>query len=50
MPRWRNGIPDGEVVSDLVVSAGYAVLGRWREQYDEVDCLRAVDTPRECGR
>ena len=24
-------IPDNEVVRDLVVSAGYAVLGRWRE-------------------
>ncbi|MCB0931496.1 MAG: ABC transporter ATP-binding protein [Mycobacterium sp.] len=42
-------IPDGEVVSDLVVSAGYAVLGRWREQYDEVDCLRAVDTLESVG-
>jgi iron complex transport system ATP-binding protein len=26
-------IPDDEIVRDLVVSAGYAVLGRWREQY-----------------
>ncbi len=30
-------IPDDEVVRDLVVSAGYAVLGRWRERYDDVD-------------
>ncbi|WP_198538544.1 ATP-binding cassette domain-containing protein, partial [Mycobacteroides abscessus] len=30
-------IPDNEVVRDLVVSAGYAVLGRWREEYEEVD-------------
>jgi iron complex transport system ATP-binding protein len=42
-------IPDGEVVSDLVVSAGYAVLGRWREQYDEVDYTRAVDTLESVG-
>ncbi|MGH4001390.1 MAG: ATP-binding cassette domain-containing protein, partial [Pseudonocardiaceae bacterium] len=28
-------IPGDELVSDLVVSAGYAVLGRWRERYEE---------------
>lgn len=42
-------IPDDEVVSDLVVSAGYAVLGRWRERYDEVDYTRAVDTLESVG-
>jgi iron complex transport system ATP-binding protein len=36
-------IPDHEVVHDLVVSAGYAVLGRWRERYDDVDYRRAAD-------
>jgi len=35
-------IPPGEVVSDLVVSAGYAVLGRWRERYDTEDLARAL--------
>jgi iron complex transport system ATP-binding protein len=35
-------IPGDEVVTDLVVSAGYAVLGRWRERYDEVDSARAA--------
>ncbi len=34
-------VPGNEVVRDLVVSAGYAVLGRWREDYDEVDTARA---------
>ncbi|MGH3897690.1 MAG: ABC transporter ATP-binding protein [Pseudonocardiaceae bacterium] len=34
-------IPGDEVVSDLVVSAGYAVLGRWRERYEEPDTARA---------
>jgi iron complex transport system ATP-binding protein len=34
-------IPDGERVLDLVVSAGYAVLGRWREAYGRVDLRRA---------
>ena len=42
-------IPDDEVVRDLVVSAGYAVLGRWRERYDEVDYIRAVDTLESVG-
>lgn len=34
-------IPRGERVSDVVVSASYAVLGRWREDYDELDHERA---------
>ncbi len=42
-------IPDDEVVSDLVVSAGYAVLGRWREEYDDIDYTRAVDTLESVG-
>jgi iron complex transport system ATP-binding protein len=42
-------IPDGEVVRDLVVSAGYAVLGRWREQYSDVDYNQAVDMLESVG-
>lgn len=42
-------IPDEELVRDVVVSAGYAVLGRWREQYDAVDYLRALDTLESVG-
>lgn len=42
-------VPDDELVRDLVVSAGYAVLGRWRETYDEVDYVRAVDTLESVG-
>jgi iron complex transport system ATP-binding protein len=42
-------VPDGEVVRDLVVSAGYAVLGRWREAYDDVDYERAVDMLESVG-
>jgi len=34
-------IPPQEVVRDLVVSAGYAVLGRWRERYEAEDHDRA---------
>ncbi|MDO4909189.1 MAG: ABC transporter ATP-binding protein [Corynebacterium sp.] len=33
-------IPGAETVNDLVLSAGYAILGRWREQYDEADIAR----------
>lgn len=34
-------IPKGERVSDVVVSAAYAVMGRWRESYDDLDHERA---------
>lgn len=34
-------IPSAERVSDIVVSAGYSVMGRWREEYDEIDHDRA---------
>ena len=36
-------IPRGERVHDVVVSASYAVIGRWREQYDELDHERAAE-------
>ena len=36
-------IPRGERVHDVVVSASYAVLGRWREAYDELDHERAAE-------
>src|SRR5690606_41840326 len=39
-----NGrVPAEEKVRDVVVSAGYAVLGRWRETYDELDTDRAEE-------
>ncbi|MBK5216733.1 MAG: ABC transporter ATP-binding protein [Propionibacteriales bacterium] len=34
-------IPRTERVEDVVLSAAYAVMGRWREQYDEEDHQRA---------
>ena len=34
-------IPKGERVSDVVMSAAYAVMGRWRESYDATDMARA---------
>jgi iron complex transport system ATP-binding protein len=36
-------IPRGERVQDVVVSASYAVVGRWREDYDAFDHQRALD-------
>jgi iron complex transport system ATP-binding protein len=42
-------IPTDEVVRDLVVSAGYAVLGRWRERYEDIDYQRAVDMLESLG-
>lgn len=34
-------VPRGERVHDVVVSASYAVVGRWRENYDDFDHERA---------
>jgi iron complex transport system ATP-binding protein len=42
-------IPRDERVSDVVVSASYAVLGRWREQYDDLDHARAKELLEEVG-
>lgn len=42
-------IPGDEIVQDLVVSAGYAVLGRWRERYDQMDFDRAADMLEAIG-
>ncbi|WP_215542739.1 ABC transporter ATP-binding protein [Amycolatopsis sp. CA-230715] len=36
-------VPAEEIVRDVVVSAGYAVLGRWREVYDTLDTERAAE-------
>lgn len=35
-------IPESESVRNAVLTAGYAVTGRWREEYDEID-LQQVD-------
>jgi iron complex transport system ATP-binding protein len=36
-------IPRDEIVRDVVVSASYAVVGRWREVYDDLDHERALE-------
>jgi iron complex transport system ATP-binding protein len=42
-------VPEGELVRDLVVSAGYAVLGRWQERYEDVDYEQAIDMLESLG-
>ena len=42
-------IPRSERVHDVVVSASYGVVGRWREQYDDLDHERATSLLRELG-
>jgi len=42
-------IPRDERVGDVVVSASYAVVGRWRERYDDLDHDRARDLLVEVG-
>jgi iron complex transport system ATP-binding protein len=36
-------VPAGEKVIDLVLTASYAILGRWKEEYDSADVTRAVE-------
>ncbi|OFS21151.1 iron ABC transporter ATP-binding protein [Corynebacterium sp. HMSC04H06] len=45
----QHRIPDNERVDDLVVSAGYAVLGRWREDYGDMDFSRANRIMEQTG-
>lgn len=40
-------IPRGETVRDLVISAAYGIVGRWREEYDEFDFERADELLRQ---
>jgi iron complex transport system ATP-binding protein len=42
-------IPREENVHDVVVSASYSVLGRWRERYDDLDHERADQLLTELG-
>jgi iron complex transport system ATP-binding protein len=42
-------IPRHELVRDLVVSASYGVVGRWREEYHELDHARAESLLVELG-
>jgi iron complex transport system ATP-binding protein len=42
-------IPNAEIVTDVVVSAGYSVLGRWREAYGRLDVRRATKLLERVG-
>ena len=42
-------IPRDERVHDVVVSASYGVIGRWREHYDDLDHARAGELLTEMG-
>lgn len=42
-------VPGDEVVEDIVISAGYDVMGRWREEYDELDREQAANTLEKIG-
>lgn len=35
-------IPNNELVGNVVVTAAYGIIGRWREQYDHADYARAM--------
>src|SRR5215813_2677266 len=36
-------VPPSEKVIDLVLTAAYAIVGRWKEDYDSTDVTRAVE-------
>jgi iron complex transport system ATP-binding protein len=42
-------VPPLERVIDVVVSAGYAVVGRWREDYEQLDIGRAEELCKALG-
>lgn len=42
-------VPPTETVRDVVVSAGYGVVGRWREHYDQMDFERAGELMAAMG-
>ncbi|MFW5474172.1 ABC transporter ATP-binding protein [Knoellia sp. CPCC 206450] len=42
-------IPGGERVGDVVVTASYGVVGRWRESYDSLDHARASELLQALG-
>lgn len=42
-------IPGGEIVGNVVVTASYGIVGRWREKYDAQDYARALTLLRQLG-
>ncbi|MGV9825205.1 MULTISPECIES: ABC transporter ATP-binding protein [unclassified Gordonia (in: high G+C Gram-positive bacteria)] len=48
-PGLADRVPDDEIVTDVVISAGYSVIGRWRETYDETDRTQAIESLESMG-
>jgi iron complex transport system ATP-binding protein len=42
-------VPAGERVADVVITAAYAIAGRWRERYDDQDERRSADLLKVFG-
>lgn len=42
-------IPGGEIVGNVVITASYGIVGRWREHYDDVDYARAMTLLHSLG-
>ncbi|WP_040160882.1 ABC transporter ATP-binding protein [Mobilicoccus massiliensis] len=42
-------VPGDEIVADVVVTASYGVVGRWRERYDRLDLARAHELLEALG-
>ncbi|GAB2823039.1 ABC transporter ATP-binding protein [Actinocorallia aurea] len=42
-------VPPNETVIDLVLTASYAIIGRWQEEYDSSDVRRAVELLEALG-
>jgi iron complex transport system ATP-binding protein len=42
-------LPAGELVRDVVVTASYGIVGRWRERYDALDHDRAAELLEALG-
>jgi len=42
-------LPADELVRDVVVTAAYGIVGRWRERYDALDHGRALDLLKALG-
>jgi iron complex transport system ATP-binding protein len=42
-------IPADEVVGNVVVTASYGIIGRWHEQYDDLDYTRAMELLKALG-
>ena len=42
-------VPASEKVIDLVLTASYAILGRWKEEYESSDVTRAVELLEALG-